>query len=190
VIIGLIVGLFFGLFFGLTFGLGGNMHYGLLHGLFFGLISGGFTEVEKIRTEELIWSQKRFWEFQAIFQMVGLFFGIIFGGSLLRSTFGPTLGLIVGVTIGVIGSLIFGLIVELYPVIQHYTLRFWLACSGIFPWKAAAFLEDSVARILLRRVGSGYSFTHRTLMDYFADLSTTTPSTSTGTHPTQQPPLP
>jgi hypothetical protein len=49
-------------------------------------------------------------------------------------------------------------------------LAFWLASRGVFPLKAIPFLEDATARILLRRVGKGYSFTHRLLLDYFADL--------------------
>jgi hypothetical protein len=52
-----------------------------------------------------------------------------------------------------------------------------------FPWQTASFLEDAQARIFVQRVGGGYSFTHRLLLDYFADLnqsgSSTAPATST-----------
>ncbi len=72
-------------------------------------------------------------------------------------------------------------------VVQHYTLRFWLACSHLFPWKAVPFLEDATTRILLRRVGGGYSFTHRLLLDYFADLDTTAASTSASVPPPPSP---
>jgi hypothetical protein len=54
--------------------------------------------------------------------------------------------------------------------IQHYMLRFWLWHIDAFPWEAKAFLDDCITRILLRRVKGGYSFTHRLLLDYFADL--------------------
>lgn len=54
---------------------------------------------------------------------------------------------------------------------QKYVLRFWLWRLHAFPWKARAFLDDSTTRILLRRVKGGYSFTHRLLLDYFADLN-------------------
>ncbi len=63
----------------------------------------------------------------------------------------------------------------------------WLACSHLFPWKAVPFLEDATTRILLRRVGGGYSFTHRLLLDYFADLDTTAASTSASVPPPPSP---
>ena len=53
---------------------------------------------------------------------------------------------------------------------QYALLRFWLWRIHVFPWKAKAFLDDCAIRILLRRVESEYSFTHRLLLDYFADL--------------------
>jgi hypothetical protein len=55
-------------------------------------------------------------------------------------------------------------------VVQHYTLRFWLRRSQVFPWRAVDFLEDARARHFLLRVGGGYRFAHRLLLDYFADL--------------------
>jgi len=67
-------------------------------------------------------------------------------------------------------GLLFGLIFGLAAPMQHYILRFWLSCTHTFPWKAVPFLDDATARILLRRVGGGYQFTHRLLLDYFADL--------------------
>lgn len=63
-----------------------------------------------------------------------------------------------------------GLAGGLGATMQHYTLRFWLWRTHYFPWKAVPFLEDATTRILLRRVGGGYSFVHRLILDYFADL--------------------
>jgi hypothetical protein len=83
-----------------------------------------------------------------------------------------------------------GLPFGLYAALQHYILRLWLWCTHTFPFKAVPFLEDATARILLRRVGGGYSFTHRLLLDHFADLDTTLPAPSTGPHPVQNPPQP
>ncbi len=60
-------------------------------------------------------------------------------------------------------------------VLRHYVIRFLLARSHTFPWHAPRFLEEATARILLRRVGGGYSFPHRLLLDYFADLPQETP---------------
>jgi len=53
-------------------------------------------------------------------------------------------------------------------ILRHAVLRLLLRRTRTFPWKAAPFLEDATARILLRRVGGGYSFMHRLLLDYFA----------------------
>jgi hypothetical protein len=55
-------------------------------------------------------------------------------------------------------------------VLRHYVIRWLLARHHTFPFRAQAFLDDATARILLRRVGGGYSFIHRRLQDYFADL--------------------
>ncbi|HLZ63962.1 MAG TPA: hypothetical protein VKR06_44095, partial [Ktedonosporobacter sp.] len=60
-------------------------------------------------------------------------------------------------------------------VLRHYILRFILWHIHVFPWKAHLFLEDARDRILLRSTDGGYSFTHRLLLDYFADY---TPSIS------------
>ncbi|HEY6410657.1 MAG TPA: hypothetical protein VIY29_24660, partial [Ktedonobacteraceae bacterium] len=76
---------------------------------------------------------------------------------------------------GLLVGLVFGLLVGLTAAVQHYILRFWLSCTHTFPWKAVPFLDDATARILLRRIGGGYSFVHRLLLDYFADLDAQTP---------------
>jgi hypothetical protein len=49
-------------------------------------------------------------------------------------------------------------------------------------------LEDATARILLRRVGGGYSFIHRLLLDYFVNVNAGTPSASPAAQRTQSPP--
>ncbi len=38
------------------------------------------------------------------------------------------------------------------------------------PWNYARFLDYAAERILLRKVGGGYIFIHRLLMEYFASL--------------------
>jgi hypothetical protein len=54
--------------------------------------------------------------------------------------------------------------------LQHYTLRVVLRCTGIFPPKLVDFLEQAVSCVLLHRVGGGYIFIHRLLLEYFASL--------------------
>lgn len=53
-------------------------------------------------------------------------------------------------------------------LLRHALIRLLLARSRTFPWRARAFLDDTTARILMRRSGGGYSFVHRRLLDYFA----------------------
>ncbi len=57
-----------------------------------------------------------------------------------------------------------------WAVLRHIALRWLLHRRQIFPWHAQAFLNDATARILLRRVGGGYSFIHRLLLEYFTTL--------------------
>lgn len=64
------------------------------------------------------------------------------------------------------GGLLFGWA----AVFNHYTLRFMLWRSGALPWDYIKFLNSAADLILLRRVGGGYQFIHRSLQEYFAAL--------------------
>jgi transcriptional regulator with XRE-family HTH domain/energy-coupling factor transporter ATP-binding protein EcfA2 len=57
-----------------------------------------------------------------------------------------------------------------WAVMRHFALRWLLHRKHIFPWHAQIFLNNATARILLQRVGGGYSFIHRLLLEYFASL--------------------
>jgi transcriptional regulator with XRE-family HTH domain/GTPase SAR1 family protein len=57
-----------------------------------------------------------------------------------------------------------------WAVLRHVVLRWVLHRRQVFPWHAQVFLTDATARILVRRVGGGYSFIHRLLLEYFAHL--------------------
>jgi hypothetical protein len=57
-----------------------------------------------------------------------------------------------------------------WAVLRHVVLRWVLHRRYVFPWHAQVFLNDATARILVRRVGGGYSFIHRLLLEYFANL--------------------
>lgn len=90
----------------------------------------------------------------------------ITGGLVLGIGFGIPFGIGEGLVLG----LGFGGLFGLNAVIQHDTLRFWLWRAKLFPWNMVNFLEDARARHLLVRVGGSYSFIHKLLLDYFADL--------------------
>ena len=55
-------------------------------------------------------------------------------------------------------------------MIKHYALRLILWLSGNTPFKFIKFLDHCAKLILLKKVGGGYIFIHRMLLDYFADI--------------------
>ncbi len=69
-------------------------------------------------------------------------------------------------------AVLFGLIIGLakggFACIQHVILRLLLLRAGALPWNYPRFLDYAAERILLRKVGGGYIFIHRLLLDYFA----------------------
>jgi energy-coupling factor transporter ATP-binding protein EcfA2 len=54
-------------------------------------------------------------------------------------------------------------------VFQHYVLRILLWQSGRFPLDITTFLDWTEQRILVRRIGGGWQFVHRTLQERFAE---------------------
>ncbi len=62
--------------------------------------------------------------------------------------------------------------------LRHFTVRFLLWRSGCAPWNYVRFLDYATDRLFLRRVGGGYMFVHRLLLDYFASLDRPTGPTS------------
>lgn len=81
---------------------------------------------------------------------------------------------IYGVGIALVGALFIGALRGGLAVLGHFVIRWQLVQTRQLPWRLQRFLEEATARILLRRVGGGYSFPHRLLLDYLADLETPT----------------
>jgi hypothetical protein len=77
-----------------------------------------------------------------------------------------------------IGAICFGLVVSFITglwyggidAINHYTLRILIFSRGYFPWNCSKFLDSSANRILMRKVGGGYIFLHRLLLEHFASM--------------------
>jgi len=169
---GLIVGLFFGLIVGLFPGamLGVRLEPRevlndmLILGLIIGVIGAMFGALRRRIVDTKTYPNQgiRLSVRNGVFAglgsglSVGLVFALILGQSVL--------GLILG--------LIFGLLVGLWygglDVIQHYSLRFLLTIIRYIPWNYSHFLDYAAERIFLRKVGGGYIFIHRLLMDHFA----------------------
>jgi serine/threonine protein kinase len=58
------------------------------------------------------------------------------------------------------------------PLMQHLLLRYQLRRENAIPANLARFLDYAASLILLRKVGGGYIFVHRYLLEYFAALDT------------------
>ena len=68
-------------------------------------------------------------------------------------------------------SLLVGLLYGGLACIQHFTLRLILYFNNYIPWNYARFLDYAADRILLQKVGGGYIFIHRMLMEHFANMN-------------------
>ncbi len=54
--------------------------------------------------------------------------------------------------------------------IRHFTLRFILNRQGFIPWNYAHFLNYASELVLMHKVGGGYIFIHRMLLEHFAQI--------------------
>ena len=190
-VLGMVVGFSPGLALGLIISLTGAegmlnaIGYGLVLGLMFGTvlavvggISGGFvgSEVEtSSRPNQGIWRSAS----------TGLGAGILsgLGGTMsimlvMWLAFGSAINpqQIVGLPSILVAGLVFGIIFGTGSMLlfggsasmSHLGLRLVLWWSGTMPWNIARFCDASAERILLRKVGGGYIFAHRLLLEYFA----------------------
>lgn len=104
--------------------------------------------------------------------LVGFLIGGVFGVGIALLRFRDpqallSTSLIYGLVIGVLIGLISGLRNGGIACLEHLALRLLLWESGSTPWNYARFLDYAAERILLRKVGGGYIFTHRLLLEYF-----------------------
>jgi TIR domain/NACHT domain len=157
-----------GLIFGLIYGAIGGVIFGVIGGLVSGFV-GGWTDTVKVGkaypNQGIKLSRKNS---LATFLVTLLIVGLI--GVLGGLIFGLNLGLIVGLS-GLFFALIVGLNRGGSAVIKHYALRLILWRSGYTPFKFIEFLDHCARLILLKKVGGGYIFIHRMLLEYFAELT-------------------
>ncbi|NES24250.1 MAG: hypothetical protein F6K41_36395 [Symploca sp. SIO3E6] len=64
----------------------------------------------------------------------------------------------------------FGLVSGFPGCIQHFIVRLILWYNNYIPWNYARFLDYATERIFLQKVGGGYIFIHRMLMEHFAQM--------------------
>jgi len=163
-VLGLIVGLIGGLIVGLIGGLVDGLFYGLIYGLTSVLFSGVFNglNVKQLSQitypgQKLVFSAKNF---LFVFIVVAVFEGVF-------ALISGSIALLIG---AIIVGMLFGLNYGGMFLIQHYTLRLILARNNLLPWRLVPFLDHCVDLIFLRRVGGGYIFVHRLLMEHFAEM--------------------
>jgi hypothetical protein len=133
---------------GLMLGLISMVIVGLVVGLIIGLSSNGVNKLIADITAGL---------------SARLIADIIAGLSAGLSV-GLSAGLIAGLSAGLSAGLLYGGLAFL----RHYILRFLLWRTGSVPRHYVAFLDYAAECILLRKVGGGYIFLHRLMLDYFA----------------------
>ncbi|MEM1241713.1 MAG: NACHT domain-containing protein [Cyanobacteria bacterium P01_H01_bin.26] len=75
-----------------------------------------------------------------------------------------------GLTSWFFWGLLFALISGVSASIRHCILRLTLYRMGHIPWNYAQFLDSSADRLFLQKVGGGYIFIHRTLLEHFAAM--------------------
>jgi DNA polymerase III delta prime subunit len=95
---------------------------------------------------------------------------IVVSGLVAGLPFGLVFGLRKGLLVGLDAGLLFGLSTGGFTYLQHYILRLLLWHNDFAPLNYVRFLDYAAERVFLRKVGSGYIFVHRLLMDYFASL--------------------
>lgn len=159
---GLIYGLVYGLIYGLVFGLREGLVFGLSLGLVWGLINGLSTRTAigtLVKPNEGIWRSLK----------NGLVFGLSVG-LIMGLLIGLTLEVNLGVLVGLVVGLLVGLRKGGRAFIQHFALRFVLSRQGYLPWNLVPFLDYAADCILLRKVGGGYIFIHRLLMEHMAKM--------------------
>jgi eukaryotic-like serine/threonine-protein kinase len=164
-----VAGLLFGIYYGqlqeLAIGIDVGVVAGMIWGLFFGLVMGFENKIRSdiaSPNQGIILSLKN-----------GVLFGLppVFIFSLgFRSIYGSWFW---GLYFGIIAGLTLGLNRGLGAAIKHYVLRLVLCLSGKMPLNYIPLLDYCAKLILLKKVGGGYIFIHRMLLEYFANLGST-----------------
>lgn len=195
-LVGLLVMLFFGLVYMLRYEFAPGLHsqlflglicgsifglpFGLLvvpfFGLFSGLSSGILDEHAHIKPNQGM--RESVCNSMRVGLIGGLIVGLLLGPSCSFLYWLLSGSMIVGLMDGLLNGLIYGVIVWMafglrgggLACLKHWVLRLFLWRTRLLPWNCPRFLDYAAERILLRKVGGGYIFLHRLLLNYFADL--------------------
>jgi hypothetical protein len=178
----------------------GGLVGGVLFGLFASLFTGLFAVLQaSVRSNELPQrARPNQGIYYARKNAIGTFLIITLVCILIGLVVGITVGALIAVLIGgftrwlfngFVGGLLLGIPLGLFSgflggvlkyggesIVQHYTLRYLLSRAKILPYPfrdsdLVAYLDAMKERIFLRRVGGGWIFVHRSLMEHFAQLA-------------------
>lgn len=141
---------------------------GAIAGLIYGLTEGMVgSEIEaKIIPNQAVWrSALNAFLFSLAGAIVGGFIGRVVEG--LMDSVEVNKGLIDGMTIGWIGGFLGG---GGLACIKHLILRLMFCWLGYSPWNYTRFLDHATERLFLQKVGGGYIFVHRMLLEHFAAM--------------------
>ncbi len=172
------------LFGWLIFGLIGGLAFGLVVDLAFGLVFGLVVVVLVSLDDALVTGEiatrsganegthRSLWQWARTVLLFGLVFGLV--GGLIGGLVGGLSGGLVGAQSGGGWGLLAGLFCALEKggafFIQHWVLRFLLWRKRFAPLRYVRFLDHAAEHVFLRKVGGGYIFIHRMLMEHFAKL--------------------
>jgi serine/threonine protein kinase len=147
---------------GLTAGLTGGLVAGLISGL-----RGSMIETKTIPNQGM-WRSVFSAGISGLIGAGTAFATVGFTYSLL---IGMDYGLLYGIGYGLMGGLIAGFIFGGgQACLKHLLLRLILYRQGHTPWNYSRFLDRCCHRIFLQKVGGGYIFIHRSLMEHFAQM--------------------
>jgi ABC-type multidrug transport system fused ATPase/permease subunit len=172
-----------------------GIRYGLPYGIVFGTITGFITSITSILTTILAggWESSMMTDKQQFNHPNEGIRRSLSHALFAACVFGPlggiASGLMSGAAFGIAGitgwfilamgfSIVFAVLLSTHfflqnggiAFIEHYSLRWYLWRSKALPLNAVHFLDYAAGRILLRKVGGGYIFAHRLLLEYFASL--------------------
>ena len=137
-----------------------GLAFGATLGLTFGLIRGfsGKRIGNTSRPNDGMWQSARNSTLFALISMVTLYVpGVLIGNT--KASFWAATGLAFGFAAG--GG---------EALIKHTLLRIILTLSGTTPWNYRKFLDYAADSIFLQKVGGGYIFMHRLLLEHFASF--------------------
>ncbi|WP_416674322.1 hypothetical protein [Egbenema bharatensis] len=155
-------GLFLGMVGGITAGIVGGLIYGLTHGL-----RGSVIETKTVPNQG-IW---RTLMSAGIGGLIGGVIDTIVIAVVYSLLLGWQIGLIYGLSYGFFGGLIAGFIFGGgLACFKHLVLRIILYRDRYIPWNYSRFLDHVAGRVFLQKVGGGYLFVHRLLLEHFAHM--------------------